>query len=154
MSLILSGAKLSGKIAECKFSLLDNAPNFLVGCVIQKRLVCHSSEIFLYNFAIWFQVTFHECSTDKWKLFFHSHFCSRIFCKIGSDESEIFLCCKLLVPISNYVFILDFFVKSNFKFFFVLQDGWNIFDFVIVVLSFVELLAEGIEGLSMLRSFR
>ena len=28
------------------------------------------------------------------------------------------------------------------------------FDFIIVVLSFVELLAEGIEGLSMLRSFR
>lgn len=35
-----------------------------------------------------------------------------------------------------------------------LQDGWNIFDFVIVILSFVELLAEGISGLSMLRSFR
>ena len=37
---------------------------------------------------------------------------------------------------------------------FISQDGWNIFDFFIVVLSLVELLAEGIEGLSMLRSFR
>ena len=34
------------------------------------------------------------------------------------------------------------------------QDNWNIFDFVIVALSLVELLAEGIEGLSILRSFR
>ena len=35
-----------------------------------------------------------------------------------------------------------------------LQDGWNCFDFVIVALSLVELLAEGVSGLSMLRSFR
>jgi hypothetical protein len=35
-----------------------------------------------------------------------------------------------------------------------LQDGWNCFDFLIVVLSLVELLAEGVSGLSMLRSFR
>jgi voltage-gated sodium channel type II alpha len=35
-----------------------------------------------------------------------------------------------------------------------LQDGWNCFDFLIVLLSLVELLAEGIKGLSMLRSFR
>ena len=35
-----------------------------------------------------------------------------------------------------------------------LQDGWNCFDFLIVVLSLVELLAEGVKGLSMLRSFR
>ena len=35
-----------------------------------------------------------------------------------------------------------------------LQEGWNCFDFLIVVLSLVELLAEGVSGLSMLRSFR
>ena len=35
-----------------------------------------------------------------------------------------------------------------------LQDGWNCFDFLIVALSLVELLAEGVSGLSMLRSFR
>ena len=34
------------------------------------------------------------------------------------------------------------------------QDGWNCFDFLIVALSLVELLAEGVSGLSMLRSFR
>ncbi len=38
------------------------------------------------------------------------------------------------------------------RYFFV--DGWNIFDFVIVLLSLVELLFENVEGLSMLRSFR
>ena len=37
---------------------------------------------------------------------------------------------------------------------FYIQDGWNCFDFLIVVLSLVELLAEGVKGLSMLRSFR
>ena len=110
--------------------------------------------IFFIIFAIWFQVTFHECSTDKWKLFFHSHFCCRIFCKIGSDESEIFLCCKFAWSDFKLYRFIHFFVKSKFNYFFVFQDGWNIFDFVIVVLSFVELLAEGIEGLSMLRSFR
>ena len=35
-----------------------------------------------------------------------------------------------------------------------LQDSWNCFDFIIVLLSLVELLAEGVNGLSMLRSFR
>ena len=35
-----------------------------------------------------------------------------------------------------------------------LQDKANDFDFIIVVLSIVELLAEGVKGLSMLRSFR
>jgi len=33
-------------------------------------------------------------------------------------------------------------------------DGWNLFDFVIVALSIVELLFENVSGLSMLRSFR
>ena len=46
----------------------------------------------------------------------------------------------------------NFFREIKIQIFY--QDGWNVFDFVIVVLSFVELLAEGIEGLSMLRSFR
>ena len=35
-----------------------------------------------------------------------------------------------------------------------LQDAWNNFDFVIVIFSMIELLFEGISGLSMLRSFR
>lgn len=38
------------------------------------------------------------------------------------------------------------------KFYF--QEGWNIFDFIIVVLSLVELGLEGVQGLSVLRSFR
>ncbi|XP_059079205.1 sodium channel protein para-like [Tigriopus californicus] len=59
----------------------------------------------------------------------------------------------------NYFFTAIFAIESFAKlgamsprYFF--TDGWNIFDFVIVILSFVELLAEGISGLSMLRSFR
>ena len=35
-----------------------------------------------------------------------------------------------------------------------LQDAWNNFDFVIVIFSMIELLFEGISGLSMLRSLR
>lgn len=34
------------------------------------------------------------------------------------------------------------------------QVGWNIFDFIIVVLSLVEFSLEGVQGLSVLRSFR
>lgn len=34
------------------------------------------------------------------------------------------------------------------------QMGWNIFDFIIVILSVVELLSAGYQGLSVLRSFR
>ena len=34
------------------------------------------------------------------------------------------------------------------------QDGWNVFDFIIVALSLVELLFENVKSLSMLRSFR
>lgn len=34
------------------------------------------------------------------------------------------------------------------------QEGWNIFDFIIVALSLLELSLEGVQGLSVLRSFR
>ena len=34
------------------------------------------------------------------------------------------------------------------------QEGWNVFDFIIVFLSLVELGLSGIKGLSVLRSFR
>ncbi|CAB4055060.1 SCN2A [Lepeophtheirus salmonis] len=59
----------------------------------------------------------------------------------------------------NYFFTTIFAVESFIKlvamsprYFF--SEGWNCFDFLIVVLSLVELLAEGVSGLSMLRSFR
>lgn len=38
------------------------------------------------------------------------------------------------------------------KFYF--QEGWNVFDFIIVALSLLELGLEGVQGLSVLRSFR
>ena len=38
------------------------------------------------------------------------------------------------------------------KFYF--REGWNVFDFIIVVLSLLELGLDGVQGLSVLRSFR
>ena len=38
------------------------------------------------------------------------------------------------------------------KFYF--QEGWNIFDFIIVALSLIELGLANVSGLSVLRSFR
>ena len=38
------------------------------------------------------------------------------------------------------------------KFYF--QEGWNIFDFIIVLLSLFELMLANVSGLSVLRSFR
>jgi len=59
----------------------------------------------------------------------------------------------------NYFFTAVFAVESFVKlaamspmFFF--KDKWNVFDFVIVVMSLVELMFENVKGLSMLRSFR
>ena len=43
-------------------------------------------------------------------------------------------------------------VAMSPKFYF--QEGWNVFDFIIVFLSLVELGLEGVKGLSVLRSFR
>merc|ERR550532_279274 len=53
------------------------------------------------------------------------------------------------------IFAVESFVKlfaMSPRYFF--ADGWNCFDFLLVALSLVELLAEGVSGLSMLRSFR
>ena len=43
-------------------------------------------------------------------------------------------------------------VAMSPKFYF--QEGWNVFDFIIVFLSLVELGLSGVKGLSVLRSFR
>ena len=79
--------------------------------------------------------------------FFTAIFAVESFAKLAAMSPKYFF------SVSWLDFKLIFFreIKIQFIFF---QDGWNVFDFVIVVLSFVELLAEGIEGLSMLRSFR
>ena len=64
-----------------------------------------------------------------------------------------------MLTTGNYFFTAVFAVESfaklaamSPKYFF--SDNWNVFDFLIVILSLVELLFEGVEGLSMLRSFR
>ena len=54
---------------------------------------------------------------------------------------HIFICSSDSDPVTNSLLLR-------------MQDSWNCFDFVIVLLSLVELLAEGVQGLSMLRSFR
>ncbi|KAK3595510.1 hypothetical protein CHS0354_021609 [Potamilus streckersoni] len=55
----------------------------------------------------------------------------------------------------SYIFAVEAFMKiialGLFKY---LKDGWNCFDIFIVLLSFLELLLDGVQGLSVLRSFR
>ncbi|XP_055302524.1 sodium channel protein para isoform X13 [Sitodiplosis mosellana] len=59
----------------------------------------------------------------------------------------------------NYFFTATFAIEATMKLCamspkFYFQVGWNIFDFIIVALSLVELGLEGVQGLSVLRSFR
>ncbi|KAG8191415.1 hypothetical protein JTE90_010589 [Oedothorax gibbosus] len=59
----------------------------------------------------------------------------------------------------NYFFTATFAIECGLKLIamspkFYFQDGWNIFDFFIVALSLIELSLEGVQGLSVLRSFR
>ncbi|GIY88268.1 sodium channel protein para [Caerostris extrusa] len=59
----------------------------------------------------------------------------------------------------NYFFTATFAIEAGMKLIamspkFYFQDGWNIFDFFIVALSLIELSLEGVQGLSVLRSFR
>ncbi|XP_032452139.1 voltage-gated sodium channel alpha subunit isoform X9 [Nasonia vitripennis] len=59
----------------------------------------------------------------------------------------------------NYFFTATFAIEATMKLIamspkFYFQEGWNIFDFIIVALSLLELGLEGVQGLSVLRSFR
>ncbi|KOB75098.1 Sodium channel protein, partial [Operophtera brumata] len=59
----------------------------------------------------------------------------------------------------NYFFTATFGIEALLKLVamspkFYFQEGWNIFDFIIVALSLLELGLEGVQGLSVLRSFR
>ncbi|XP_058802302.1 sodium channel protein para isoform X2 [Phymastichus coffea] len=59
----------------------------------------------------------------------------------------------------NYFFTATFAIEATMKLIaispkYYFQEGWNIFDFFIVALSLVELGLEGVQGLSVLRSFR
>ncbi|XP_015109194.1 sodium channel protein para isoform X1 [Diachasma alloeum] len=59
----------------------------------------------------------------------------------------------------NYFFTATFGIEAAMKLIamspkFYFQEGWNIFDFIIVALSLLELGLEGVQGLSVLRSFR
>ncbi|KAK2588266.1 hypothetical protein KPH14_004294 [Odynerus spinipes] len=59
----------------------------------------------------------------------------------------------------NYFFTATFAIEATLKLIamspkYYFQEGWNIFDFIIVALSLLELGLEGVQGLSVLRSFR
>ncbi|XP_031337062.1 sodium channel protein para isoform X6 [Photinus pyralis] len=59
----------------------------------------------------------------------------------------------------NYFFTATFGIEASLKLIamspkYYFQEGWNIFDFIIVFLSLLELGLEGVQGLSVLRSFR
>ncbi|XP_039291754.1 sodium channel protein para isoform X2 [Nilaparvata lugens] len=59
----------------------------------------------------------------------------------------------------NYFFSATFAIEAMLKLIamspkYYFQEGWNIFDFIIVALSLLELSLEGVQGLSVLRSFR
>lgn len=59
----------------------------------------------------------------------------------------------------NYFFTATFAIEAVIKLMamspkFYFQEGWNIFDFIIVTLSIVELGLSNVSGLSVLRSFR
>ncbi|XP_054288733.1 sodium channel protein para-like isoform X6 [Macrosteles quadrilineatus] len=59
----------------------------------------------------------------------------------------------------NYFFSATFGIEAAMKLIamspkYYFQEGWNIFDFIIVALSLLELSLEGVQGLSVLRSFR
>nr|CAD7455938.1 unnamed protein product [Timema tahoe] len=59
----------------------------------------------------------------------------------------------------NYFFTATFAIEATMKLVamspkYYFQEGWNIFDFIIVALSLLELGLEGVQGLSVLRSFR
>ncbi|XP_058166619.1 sodium channel protein para isoform X42 [Anopheles ziemanni] len=59
----------------------------------------------------------------------------------------------------NYFFTATFAIEASMKLIamspkYYFQEGWNIFDFIIVALSLLELGLEGVQGLSVLRSFR
>ncbi|XP_053401964.1 sodium channel protein type 4 subunit alpha B-like isoform X1 [Mercenaria mercenaria] len=57
--------------------------------------------------------------------------------------------------VCSYIFAAEAFLKIIALGFIVyIKDGWNCFDFFIVSLSFLEMLLEGVKGLSVLRTFR
>ncbi len=63
------------------------------------------------------------------------------------------------LKIGNWFFTATFCVEAVIKVMamspkYYFQEGWNIFDFIIVVLSLLEIPLENVSGLSVLRSFR
>ncbi|XP_041447932.1 sodium channel protein para isoform X10 [Drosophila obscura] len=64
-----------------------------------------------------------------------------------------------ILKCGNYFFTATFAIEATMKLCamspkYYFQEGWNIFDFIIVALSLLELGLEGVQGLSVLRSFR
>ena len=77
-------------------------------------------------------------------------------------EGKYLSCCRLklnMLPLCHQVFTGIFTAEMCFKIialdpYYYFQEGWNIFDGIIVSLSLMELGLANVEGLSVLRSFR
>ena len=66
---------------------------------------------------------------------------------------------KDMLTNGNYFFTATFAIEAVIKLMamspkYYFQEGWNIFDFIIVALSLIELGLSNVSGLSVLRSFR
>ena len=90
--------------------------------------------------------------------FFTAVFAIESFIKMAAMSPKFFFGVSIIFIIVYYIFTYCiiklaklFSISNNFS---TIQDSWNVFDFVIVALSLVELLFENVKSLSMLRSFR
>ncbi|XP_012272837.1 sodium channel protein para isoform X4 [Orussus abietinus] len=75
------------------------------------------------------------------------------------DHHEMDKDMERVLKSGNYFFTATFGIEATMKLIamspkYYFQEGWNIFDFIIVALSLLELGLEGVQGLSVLRSFR
>lgn len=70
---------------------------------------------------------------------------------VASPDISVRLVCKVFTGIFTAEMVLKLIALDPYYYF---QQGWNIFDGVIVCLSLMELGLSNVDGLSVLRSFR
>ncbi|XP_052752167.1 sodium channel protein para isoform X26 [Galleria mellonella] len=78
---------------------------------------------------------------------------------MAMDHHDMDIDMEKALKSGNYFFTATFGIEATLKLIamspkYYFQEGWNIFDFIIVALSLLELGLEGVQGLSVLRSFR
>nr|XP_022910562.1 sodium channel protein para-like [Onthophagus taurus] len=75
------------------------------------------------------------------------------------DHHDMSRALETTLRLGNYIFIAIYTIEAIIKLMamspkYYFQKAWNIFDFTIVVLSLLEMMLEGVQGLSVLRAFR